>query len=601
MNNQVSNKTFAERVQPELYKDFTARRDELVLSTLVKMEAARTKHLETLAELLPSLAALKVASLESFMFLNAFGVGVKNFREFTFEQAMSYTPPKTVEPTEASTVQLCSRAAEWVQSKLSGFSRVGLDLPERVRRTAELQAKFHQNKEGITSELFKTSRERAWALASEIDTVCGRAQSVPHNRAGEFRLLEAITRGLRSFSQDDMLACEISVRGIAGEGVISKVNHLEMIKMIESSIARISEGVSEGAYSRPTEAREILKQHARAASELKMPPRVSLDRHEVLILRYFSLMESLSNPRLEEGARRRYTEMRDELVPDLQSMNRRDRAHSVKMLQRLGKAAGWEIIPNGIDDAFWVKIGEPATSSRVVSEPIGAPVHVALRPYLQDAGRKVAGLNVKQLERELTVGTVEAIVRELGAIIPDADDVTAILSANPRLFLEFQKGERGNFSEFLKALRDVVPALAAIRARGGDVLASQLATAESARALVEAEARRDAFMKSKDEVLSILADFGCEEPETSLIVLRRGTLVKGSYQTVSERTFDDFAKKGVDAADEIKVPAIREELLRLGLLSKRADGALSLPIRGEGKRGTLLAWIRAHHPGADIA
>lgn len=601
MNNTFSSKTFNERVQPDLYREYKESREALVERTLEKLQGAREKHEARVAELLPSLATLRMQALETLAFVDDFGVGLKAFKKFTFEQALSYAAPETIDRADVSTIQLCSRASDWVRHRLAGFSLLSLSMPERFQRITALQVEFRKKQEGITTEMFKTARVKLSELATSVDNVRGLALDFPHGRPEAARSLDAVVKSLRAFSQEELLACEMSYRDLSEDGATKKVSNRDMLKILDYAITQVAEGVLESAAARPPGVSEILKQHARAANELKMPAALELNRQENLILRYFSLVESLSNPRLEDGARRRYSEMRDGLVPELQAMNRKDRAHSVKTLQRLGKSAGWEIVPNDIDDSFWATIGGRQQSTDASMGLSGAPVSDALKPYVQGVGRKVAGIRVKDLEREVKVGTVEGVVCVLKEVIGDSADVTAILSANPRLFLDFQKPEKASFAQFVAGIRDAYPVVVTIRARGQEVSASQFCSVESARVLVQGEARRDLFVRAKKEALTTLRECGFEEPEVALAVLRRGTLVKGSYQTVSERTFDDFAKKGVAPADEIKVPAIREQLVRAGLLAKRSDGALSLPVRHDGKRGSLIAWIRTNHPGADVA
>jgi hypothetical protein len=117
---------------------------------------------------------------------------------------------------------------------------------------------------------------------------------------------------------------------------------------------------------------------------------------------------------------------------------------------------------------------------------------------------------------------------------------------------------------------------------------------------MEGERRIDEFRATKAAMVEVLRDLGFTEPELALIVLRAGCLKRGSYITVSMRTFDDFAKKAIPTEHQHKVSAIREKLVRVGLIEQGHGNQMALSSRTEGDTKTLLRWIKVNLPTADL-
>ena len=101
-------------------------------------------------------------------------------------------------------------------------------------------------------------------------------------------------------------------------------------------------------------------------------------------------------------------------------------------------------------------------------------------------------------------------------------------------------------------------------------------------------------------MVEVLRDLGFTEPELALTVLRAGCLIRGSYITVSMRTFDDFAKKAIPTEHQHRVSAIRDKLVRVGLLDEGRGNQVALSHRTEGDTKTLLRWIKVNLPTADL-
>ncbi len=396
---------------------------------------------------------------------------------------------------------------------------------------------------------------------------------------------------------------------------------------------------------------ERLKYANAVLGSLEPPKAVPLDKPRSLILGYFSSRDSLENLEAAEAQTSRQTssgsaelqKMRNyytnsakgelslpqnleaqreifaaevealrnetaQLRRKILALDPEAREKACSELHRAGKALGRPMIPDGVDESFWqqstmkvvVEENTPAEQVTVVSVPNSVLVSQLLSPYLK--GHKRPEANQERARDILTIVSPETIhtaIAELSEVCPGVELRDAILASNPALFIDRHRNPDA-FRTYLLCLEIVAPKLVAALESGAEVSVDQFSSIESIERWLEGEQRKEAFLAEKAEIESALADFGLEEPQLALSVLRNGCFHRGSYIRLSTQNFAKNAAADGYSAREIL--DIARSLDRCGLLSfESRQGPIELAATGGPEVRKILSWVRLNLPPSDPA
>jgi hypothetical protein len=528
--------------------------------------------------------------------------GIKGLKEeFPYKEAATYTP-KDGEAMEAPSLPIAAfklTAAHCVQSCASNSSKFCDSLNSHGRYFAQLESAFEEMKAAFIKSNLEPWRALCLEISADVSTLGAGVLTLVPSHQSKVEQLGLLATALSRYARESLGAPKVTYDEVTARGLQPKTVPTAMfLERIQEVVLDLLKTTSSELPKRAPAIQDILKRHGEVVAELPVEQPSRLTADQSLILRHFSLRESLENTKLEPMARREYLELAEIVALSIVELTRKDRADAVKHLYRLSKQVGWNLIPDGIDESYWatLHVAAPAPAAR---EECYQPVKEALAPFLKGGTIRMKGITPGQLEKFVREGTVEKTIAALTAVVQDQPLSIAILSSNPQLFVDFQNDVR-SFLRFTQLLQEALPKVEAASSQGRPPLPARLSSSDAILGWMEGERRIDEFRATKAAMVEVLRDLGFTEPELALIVLRAGCLKRGSYITVSMRTFDDFAKKAIPTEHQHKVSAIREKLVRVGLIEQGHGNQMALSSRTEGDTKTLLRWIKVNLPTADL-
>ena len=591
-----------ETLNPNRDAEFAAARAPIRESTLLKVREAQKAYVDARGETIVSLANLGFAA--SFLSAHVSDIRhIKSLKEgFSYRAAAKYTP-KDGEAIQVDSVAMEAfkfATARLVQERTANSWRYCNSLQSHGLYIAQLEKTFEDIKVEFIKATSEECRARCLGMSEKMTELGARVRSLLPSLQPKVDQLCSCATALKTYALESLGAPTVSYDEVTTQGPQTKtVPTDEFFARVEKAALDLTRVALNELPERAPAIQAILKHHGQAVAEQLEERPYSFTVDESLVLQHFSLKESLDNRKLEPAARRDYTELAEIVALSLVDLNRRDRAVAVKNLHRIGKQVGWDIIPAGIDDAYWqtLDVAAPAPAARAEDYQ---PVKQALAPFLKDFMLRTSGMKPAQLEKTVIEGTVEKTIAAVSAVVMDRDLAISIISSNPKLFVDFQEDTKA-FLRFTELLRAALPKVEAARVQGRTTLPGQLSSSEAIVRWTEGEGRVDAFRAKKGEMVQVLRTLGFAEPELALTVLRAGCLNRGKYIAVSARTFDDFARKELEKSQQHPVAALRAQLVRAGLLVEGRGGQLTLAsgVEGDGKR--LLTWIRSNLPTSDLA
>ena len=591
-----------ETLNPNRDAEFAAARAPIRESTLLKVREAQKAYVDARGETIVSLANLGFAA--SFLSAHVSDIRhIKSLKEgFSYRAAAKYTP-KDGEAIQVDSVAMEAfkfATARLVQERTANSWRYCNSLQSHGLYIAQLEKTFEDIKVEFIKATSEECRARCLGMSEKMTELGARVRSLLPSLQPKVAQLFSCATALKTYALESLGAPTVSYDEVTTQGPQTKtVPTDEFFARVEKAALDLTRVALNELPERAPAIQAILKHHGQAVAEQLEERPYSFTVDESLVLQHFSLKESLDNRKLEPAARRDYTELAEIVALSLVDLNRRDRAVAVKNLHRIGKQVGWDIIPAGIDDAYWqtLDVAAPAPAARAEDYQ---PVKQALAPFLKDFMLRTSGMKPAQLEKTVIEGTVEKTIAAVSAVVMDRDLAISIISSNPKLFVDFQEDTKA-FLRFTELLRAALPKVEAARVQGRTTLPGQLSSSEAIVRWTEGEGRVDAFRAKKGEMVQVLRTLGFAEPELALTVLRAGCLNRGKYIAVSARTFDDFARKELEKSQQHPVAALRAQLVRAGLLVEGRGGQLTLAsgVEGDGKR--LLTWIRSNLPTSDLA
>jgi hypothetical protein len=590
-------KTFKEIVNPNRDMEFSSARSSILAEAAAQKREAVEGHKLAVADALVKVTTCGVASSFLAEKLQDVREVLRLERAFTFKDALSYEPSTFIDPKRQSSTTLKKMASELARGAVEVADQGTFSIESRFRFINEMQKHFDGFKGSFARKELEDCRAVFSKICDKFLSVCASVDAIYPASNENAQKMRAMTNALKAYSKYEMGSETIQYQLDPHSQTRAPMG--EFFQEFEKVSMALVDQIIEEAPAQPPAFSRIHETFRKRISQLDVDSSVEMGHHESMILRYFSMVESLRNPHLEASARTLYAEDAELLALEILDFNRRDRNLAVKALHKLGKSLGTELVPETVDDAYWQAL-EGNFAAAIAAPLEEKPVKEALAPYVRDIGRRAVGIKINVLERQLRPGTIERAVAALSAAVPEKDLVVDIFSANPKLFLDYQNCPEA-FSRFVADLSSIMPTVFAAKAAGQEILPAQLATSEDIAFLQERLERVERFKTARQECLSVLSSLGFEDPEFAFTVLRRGPLVKGVYHTVSARTFDEFAKKAVEPSDRIDVPKCREALFKAGLLEHSSGDGLALPRNLSGDKGKMILWIRSNLPSADIA
>jgi hypothetical protein len=212
------------------------------------------------------------------------------------------------------------------------------------------------------------------------------------------------------------------------------------------------------------------------------------------------------------------------------------------------------------------------------------------------------------------VSVMEELLAEREAAIqptsPRAAEPADSQQLSAREFLDQLRAEIASLPDTdparLETLRDkwlqmIAPLVTQCVARGGKVCADSLKSPDAIFLWITGETRREDFLAERQNVLNTLQLLQISDPETALLLMRLGCLVRNQYGALQNRTkvVKDICKIIQPNPGVRYVNDVVTELGRIGLMVARENECgLAQRVAQENCR-QVLEWIRNNHPNND--